>query len=1298
MAPVIFEFEGFEVDTDRFELRRDGEPQHVEPQVFDVLRYLVEQRDRVVPKEELLDNVWGDRFVSESALTSRVKAARQAVGDNGRAQRVISTAHGRGYRFVAPVVVHDDAPNSPTRRDIRYARSGSVNVAYEVTGSGPVDIVLIPGFVSHLEIDWENELSAAFLERLGRSGRLIRFDKRGTGLSDRPAGLPDLEARMDDVRAVLDAVGSTRAVLFGYSEGGPMAVLFAATYPARTLGVALYGTYAKRVRTADYPWAPTLEERLEHAAATESEWGIASNLKSMCPHADEEMARWWQRRARAAASPGAVRALIEMTAKIDERSVLDSVRVPTLVVHRRGDQQVTIENGRYIAQHIPGARLVELAGSDHVPWIGADEVLAPIEAFIDELAASQPPGVTDRALATTLFTDIVGSTDLNASLGDARWSALLDRHDDVMCEIVGAWQGRVVKSTGDGVLAVFDMPARAIRAALIAQERLAPLGLRIRAGLHASEIETRGDDVAGLGVAIAARLLTLAQPGEVLVTDSVRELARDSGIDFVDRGPQTLKGVPGLCVVHAVVAREPGVDATPAVVPARRRRTNLPQTGDEFLGRDDDVARVAAAVAQSRLVTLAGPGGVGKTRLAVEFASASELEAWFVDLSGITDKESVARAFLDTFGVSPRRDSPDCDRLMETLEPRAVLLVVDNCEQVVEAVAEIVGRIEAETNGVRVLATSRQALNVTGEQVVVVAPLALPATTASETEQREADAVRMFIERAERAGGVIDDLPSVVALCRRLDGIPLALELAAARMRAFSAAQVLQQLEAGWSVAVERRDHGPSHHLSLDNAIDWSFQLLDTGERNLLLGLSTFRGPFDLAGATAVADCDTLTTADRLAQLVEKSLVQTVASRSGRRFRLLETVRAFVAARIDPAEAEASRARHRAYFADQVELLGAQIPGPDEDTAAAALFDDYEDTAAAFADAAAHDDLATAARLAGGPRLSVTTEGARWARLALRAIDLAGIEHDPEYVSLLASAAWGAVTIGDLVRARTLANAAIGLIGEPARNPRLCWIWPQATGGSFAEGADGCLAGAAYAAQVDDHAGESFLLGTAAIYRLAAGDERVAVEHATRALDLARRVGSRTLQTRAAGALSYALQDIDAAAARRAAEDVLAIASPGDFHLSMPHRVLAILAWRDGDTATAVDHATQAAYLIRDQGDRYVQATSIRQLAVLLGGIDPTGAAELLGIADALVPDARVSARDAAAGTRLRADLLDSLGADAFAAAFERGRRRDTVAMYATVSRALNAMRDVAPSETYASSSVPTSTRRPDAD
>jgi predicted ATPase/pimeloyl-ACP methyl ester carboxylesterase len=1278
---VIFEFDEFELDTGRFELRRRGEPCHVEPQVFDVLRFLVQHSDRVVSKEELLDGVWGDRFVSESALTSRIKAARQAVGDSGRAQRLIGTAHGRGYRFLAPVVVRDGSPASatPAHRDIRYARSGAVNVAYEVTGGGPIDIVLVPGFVSHLEVDWEDARSAAFFDRIGRTGRLIRFDKRGTGLSDRPPDLPDLETRMDDVRAVMDAVGSEQAVLFGYSEGGPMAALFAATYPARTRGLVLYGSYAKRIRSDDYPWAPTLEERLAHAASTASEWGIASNLRLMCPNADAAMAEWWQRRARAAASPGAVRALIEMNSQIDVRDVLPTIHVPTLVVQRRDDPQVSIENARFLSEHIPAARLVELPGVDHVPWIDADEVLEPIEGFLDELAAGPTamPGAGSRALATTLFTDIVGSTGLNASMGDARWSALLDRHDRMLRDTVEAWRGRWVKSTGDGALAVFETPARALRAALAARDQLGDLGIRIRAGVHASEIETRGDDVAGIGVTIAARLLALAEPGEVLVTATVRELVSGSGITLVERGARHLKGVPGTWVIYAVAHPEPDVELfipTETTVPAWLT-TNLPQPADPFMGRDQDFTRVVSGVARSRLVTLAGPGGVGKTRLAIEFARCSELESWFIDLSRVTEPAAVAPAFLDTLGVSPRSDVADCDRLIESLEPRAVLLVVDNCEHVLDAIGEIVMRLVRETQEVRVLATSRQALGVNGEQVLVVAPLGLPSETASVDEQRAADAVRMFCERAERAGAVVDDLTSVVTLCRRLDGIPLALELAAARMRAFSAAQILEQLDAGWSVSVTRRDQGPAHHLSLDDAIDWSYRLLDDGERALLLVLGTFRGQFDLAAATAVAGSDSLTAADQLAQLVDKSLLHSAAGPAGRRFRLLETVRAFTAARIDPQIADAARDRHAAYFARQVDELGAVVPGPEEDDACARLAVELDDVHAAYAHAAEHGDLDTAARLASGPRLILSMEGARWAHLALRAVELPGMAAHPSYVSLLASAAWGAVLIADMPKARSLAMTGLALVGDPAQHPRLCWIWPQATGSSFAQGADGCVAGAAVAADKGDRAAESFLLGTAAIYRLAAGDAPRASDAARRALALAHDIGSRSLRARAAGALSYVLQDLDANAARRAAQEVLEVAPPGDFHLNMPHRVLAILAWRDGDYATAAEHASRAAFLIRDQGDRYVQAASIRQLAAIIGAIDHPLAAELLGIADGLVPEVRVIARDEIADARLRADLIEMLGADEVAALIASGRRHDTRTVYATVDRAIRRIR-----------------------
>jgi predicted ATPase len=701
---------------------------------------------------------------------------------------------------------------------------------------------------------------------------------------------------------------------------------------------------------------------------------------------------------------------------------------------------------------------------------------------------------------------------------------------------------------------------------------------------------------------------------------------------------------------------------------------NLPRPADAFVGRTDELARVREAGADARLVTVVGPGGVGKTRFAIEFAREQEGERWFVDLSRVTEPEAVAPAFLDTLGVSPRADVPASDRLAETLEPRSLLLVVDNCEQVVAAASEVVSRLVRDAPGVRVLATSRQALGVRGEYVVSLAPLGLPPETATAEEQRAADAVRMFCERAERSGTRVDDLESVVALCRRLDGIPLALELAAARLRAFSPAQILEQLDAGWSVSVARRD-GPARHLSLEDAIDWSFRALGERQQALLLTLGTFRGAFDAAAAGAVADTDVVETADGLTELVDQSLVQSVAGPAGRRFRLLETVRAFTARRLDGACDAAARRRHTEYFAARVDALGARVPGPTEDEALGDLSAEFDDVQAAFECAAANGDIDTVARLAAGPRLSLSMEGARWAHLAARACAVPGIETHPLYVSLLASGSWSGVLVADLERARELAAKAATLVGDRSRNVRLCWLWPQATGGSFSEGADCCDTGAAVALEQGDDAGASFLLATAAIYRLAAGDERSAIEAAERALLLARQTRSRSLQTRAAGALAYALQDVDATAARRAAEEALETGNPGDFNLTMPLRVLATVAWREGDGPTAADHAGLVAALIRDQGDRYVQAAATRQFAVLIGRVDLPLAAELLGIADALLPEVRVMARDEIAGDRLRAELLQSLGADALAASLDRARRYDARAVYGIVDRALAVMR-----------------------
>ena len=314
--------------------------------------------------------------------------------------------------------------------ETRYAKSGDVNIAYQVTGEGPRDLVLVPGWVSHLEADWDHPLVAHFLNRLSGFSRLIRFDKRGTGLSDRSVGLPDLETRMDDVRAVMEAVGSERAALFGYSEGGPMCCLFAATYPERAAALVLYGSYAKRRDPdEDYPWAATWESRQEYAREVERDWGVTADIDRMGPHADRSMVDWWVRRGRAAASPGTARDLILMNSQIDVRHVLPAIGAPTLVMHRVGDADSKWEEGRYIGEHVPGARFMLFEGGDHLPWLNGDEILDEIEEFLTGVRRGPEP---DRVLATVLFTDIVGSTERATELGDRAWRELLERHHSIV--------------------------------------------------------------------------------------------------------------------------------------------------------------------------------------------------------------------------------------------------------------------------------------------------------------------------------------------------------------------------------------------------------------------------------------------------------------------------------------------------------------------------------------------------------------------------------------------------------------------------------------------------------------------------------------------------------------------------------------------------------------------------------------------------------------------------------------------------------------------------------------------------
>jgi pimeloyl-ACP methyl ester carboxylesterase len=437
--------------------------------------------------------------------------------------------------------------------ETRYAKSGDVSIAYQTVGAGSFDLVYVPGWVSHVELAWEEPTLARFLLRLASFSRLILFDKRGTGLSDRVPDdqLPTLEQRMDDVRVVMDAVGSERAALFGVSEGGVMSALFAATYPERVRALVIFSTYAKRIWSAEYPWAPTPEERAATYEAVERTWADQLDLDEYIPGATEEFKRRAAAYFRRSASPGAAVTLLRMNTQIDIRHVLPAISVPTLIMHRTGDRDIKVEEGRYIAGHIPGARFVELPGDDHWPWVGdADAVLEEIEEFLTGIRPAPDP---DRVLATVLFTDVVGSTKRAAELGDRRWRDVLEEHHRAVRRGLHRFRGREIDTAGDGFLATFDGPARAIRCACEIRDAVRALGLEIRAGLHAGECEFRGDAVSGIAVHTGARVSALAAPGEVLVSGTVKDLVAGSGIEFEDRGVHELTGVPGDWRLYAVV-------------------------------------------------------------------------------------------------------------------------------------------------------------------------------------------------------------------------------------------------------------------------------------------------------------------------------------------------------------------------------------------------------------------------------------------------------------------------------------------------------------------------------------------------------------------------------------------------------------------------------------------------------------------------------------------------------------------------------------------------------------------------
>lgn len=438
------------------------------------------------------------------------------------------------------------------RPKTQYAKAGDISIAYQVTGDGPIDLVRVPGWISNIDYDWEYPPQARLIERFSQFTRLIRFDKRGTGLSDRDVGYPTLEQRMEDVNAVMDAAGSDRAVLFGTSEGGNMALLFAATYPERTAGLILHGCQARGEWGPDYPWGPTKEETERQLAALERDWGGAIDLRDGAPSlANDQLAQEWSAAyMRYSASPQAALKMWKLGTEVDVRSILSSIWVPTLVLHKEHDRWIQQQEGRYLASNIPNAKFVLLPGTDHIIWgDGQDRLVDEVAEFVTGV---RPVQSYERVLLTVLFTDIVGSTRLAAEKGDQRWKELLQKHHDVARNEFHRHGGTEVKSTGDGFLASFAGPTRAINCAIAIRNRMENLGLPIRASVHTSECNIRAGDLSGLAVHLASRLLALAEQGEVVISSTVKDLLVGSDFSFDDKGEIALRDIPGLWRTYAI--------------------------------------------------------------------------------------------------------------------------------------------------------------------------------------------------------------------------------------------------------------------------------------------------------------------------------------------------------------------------------------------------------------------------------------------------------------------------------------------------------------------------------------------------------------------------------------------------------------------------------------------------------------------------------------------------------------------------------------------------------------------------
>jgi len=577
MSRRFYLFDGFRVDAMERLLFKENREVSLTPKVFDTLLVLLENSSHVLTKKELMEKVWPDSFVEENNLAQNISILRKALGEGKEGDHYIQTVPKRGYRFVgdvrtdasdeesvivrertrARIVVERDDDNvidvSPAQAihkleqrppETMYARSGDVNIAYQVIGDAPLDLVFVMGWVSHMEYFWREPSFARFLLRLASFSRLILFDKRGTGLSDRvPINqLPTLEQRMDDVRAVMDAVGSERAALCGVSEGGPMCSLFAATYPEKTLALVMIGTYAKRIRDAEYPWGPTAEQREHFFDVMRKQWGGPVGIDERAPSVadDPQFRDWWATYLRMGASPGAAVALTQMNAEIDVRNVLPSIRVPSLVIHRTEDQCLKVEEGRFVAERIPGAKFVELPGNDHLPFVGdQDTILDEVEEFLTGVRHHIEP---DTVLATVMVARLVGIKDLVDRLGSERWAEWWRRLHAHITKEIEWFRGREIDILENRLLAIFDGPARAIRCASAITEYVSRLGVQTCTGLHTGECEIGDGQVAGAAAQMCVCVANEAEAGEILVSSTVKDLVAGSGILFEERGVHMLSG------------------------------------------------------------------------------------------------------------------------------------------------------------------------------------------------------------------------------------------------------------------------------------------------------------------------------------------------------------------------------------------------------------------------------------------------------------------------------------------------------------------------------------------------------------------------------------------------------------------------------------------------------------------------------------------------------------------------------------------------------------------------------------